>query len=334
VAEKQVSVEDDADRVVDRAREQADALLEAARHEADNRLDRPGPTDDSEAVLTEERQLEDDVLRRERVSADERHRNEREKNARDLLALLPLERDATDGYLLTERVRADDAIANRDSFLGMVSHELRNLLGGIVTAAGLLSEMPSDTRDPAKARRGAERIQRYAARMNRLIADLVDVASIDDGRLAVRPAHGDLALLIADAVDAFQGAAGAKGVSLADRVTDQTLPATFDYERMLQILANLLTNAIKFTPSGGSILVHGARVTDGIRLSVSDTGGGIPADMLDAVFERFRQVSDSDTSGLGLGLYISRCLVQAHGGRMWAESGDGTGATLHVQLPS
>jgi signal transduction histidine kinase len=332
VAEKQAWVEAVADRVVDRAREHADAVLVAARHEADARLDRPGATGHPGAVLTDERTLEDDVLRDERASADERIRYEREQSTRALLALLPMERDATDSYLLTERVRADDAIASRDDFLGIVSHELRNLLGGILTAAGLVSKMGADAGDGDRARRGAERIQRYAARMNRLIGDLVDVASIDAGRLAVHPVPGDLVLLIADAIETFAGAASAKGLSLAARVTERTLPAPFDYERMLQILANLITNAIKFTPSGG-ILVHGARVADGIRLSVSDTGGGIPADMLEAIFERFRQVTDNDARGLGLGLYISRCLVHAHGGTMWAECRNGEGATIHLTIP-
>src|SRR5688572_8782273 len=272
VAEKQASVEDDADRVVDRARRHADAVLVAARDKADSRLAGPWPVAASDTALSEERKLEDEVLRHERSSADERLRREREHSTRVLLALLPLERDATDRYLLTERVRADDAIANRDDFLGIVSHDLRNLLGAIVTAAGLLSEMVSDIDDRVKARLGAERINRYAARMNRLIGDLVDVASIDAGRLAVRPGPGDVAALIADAVETFQGAAAAKQLSLAMRITDRTLLAEFDYERMLQILANLITNAIKFTPSGGSILVHGERLPDAVRLSVSDTG--------------------------------------------------------------
>ena len=244
-----------------------------------------------------------------------------------------MERDATDSYLLTERVRADDAIANRDDFLGIVSHELRNLLGGIVTAAGLLTKMAATAEDGDGTRTGAERIQRYAARMNRLIGDLVDVVSIDAGRLAVHPSPGDIALLIADAIETFGGAAAARGLSLEARVTERTLPAAFDYERMLQILANLITNAIKFTPAGGAILVDGERLADGIRLSVSDTGGGIPADMLDAVFERFRQVTGDDTRGLGLGLYISRCLVLAHGGTMWAECRPGEGATIHLTIP-
>ena len=192
VAEKQASVEAVADRVVDRAREHADAVLIAARHEADARLDRPGATGHSGAVLNDERKLEDDVLRNERASADERIRYEREQSTRALLALLPMERDATDSYLLTERVRADDAIANRDDFLGIVSHELRNLLGGIVTAAGLMTKMAADAKDGDGTRTGAERIQRYAARMNRLIGDLVDVVSIDAGRLAVHPVPGDI----------------------------------------------------------------------------------------------------------------------------------------------
>ena len=275
VAETQASVEDDADRVVDRARRHADAILVAARHKADSRLDEPRPTDDSDTALSEERKLEDEVLRHERSSADERLRHEREHSTRVLLALLPLERDATDQYLLTERVRLTTQSPTETTSSVSSATTFGIYCGAIVTAAGLLSEMAADTDDRVKARRGAERINRYAARMNRLIGDLVDVASIDAGRLSVRPGPGDVAALIADAVETFQCAARAKELSLAMRMTDRTLPAAFDYERMLQILANLITNAIKFTPSGGSILVHGERLPDAVRLSVSDTGGGI-----------------------------------------------------------
>jgi signal transduction histidine kinase len=117
-------------------------------------------------------------------------------------------------------------------------------------------------------------------------------------------------------------------------VAESPLAADFDHERIQQVLANLLTNAIKFTPTGGRIQIRGERVADGLRVSVSDTGAGIPADLLEAVFERFRQVAENDCRGLGLGLYISRSLVEAHGGTMRAESTLGEGTTIWFTLPS
>jgi signal transduction histidine kinase len=102
---------------------------------------------------------------------------------------------------------------------------------------------------------------------------------------------------------------------------------------MLQVLTNLLSNAIKFTPAGGKVVVRLERIASEVRVAVSDTGTGIPADKLDTVFERFRQVIPSDRRGVGLGLYISKCIVQGHGGRIWAESSVGAGSTFYFALP-
>ena len=179
-----------------------------------------------------------------------------------------------------------------------------------------------------------DRIQRYAARMNRLIGDLLDVASLDAGQLAVTPARGDATDVIAEAVETFRAAASAKGIALETAISGQPLPWNVDSARMLQVLANLLTNAIKFTPRGGAIRVHGERRKGEVRLSVTDTGVGIPKHSLERIFERFWQVGVNDKRGLGLGLYISRSIVKAHGGRIWAESADGAGSTFFVTIPT
>ena len=178
-----------------------------------------------------------------------------------------------------------------------------------------------------------ERIQRYAARMNRLIGDLVDVVSIDAGKLAVRLDRADAAALLAEAVDTFAPAAAEKGIALSTEIREHFLLADFDRERMLQVLANLITNALKFTPRGGKIVVRGRRLSDAIGLSVCDTGCGIAPDTLETVFERFWQVGKNDRRGLGLGLYISRCIVEAHGGRIWVESQPGAGSEFHLTIP-
>ena len=331
--DKRTAVEEDADLVVRRARETADAVLGAARAKADSELtQRPVVT--SRATVTAERARDDETLRDERATADEVLLQERRETAQALARLLPLEREKTDRFLLTERTRSDAALANRDDFLAMVSHDLRNLLGGIVVSAALIAKTAGEDDEGQRTLVGTTRIQRYAARMNRLIGDLVDVASIEVGKLAVQPSRSDAMALIDEAVETFQAAAVAKGITLTVDVVERPIGATFDHDRMLQVLANLIANSIKFTPEGGDIRVRGERKEAGVCLCVIDTGAGIPQDMLEPIFEPFFQVGKNDRRGVGLGLYISRSIVEAHGGRIWAESTLGTGSTFCVTIPA
>jgi signal transduction histidine kinase len=344
VAAKQEEVAKHADAVVDRARdiaddvlslarENADTVLEAAREKADGMVNPDNHGIHPKAAIIEERALADEALRDERDGADETLRLERAEYARTLLRLLPLERESTDRYLLTERIRSDDALANRDDFLAIVAHDLRDLIGGVVMSAALLAKSAPQNEDGNNILAETKRIERYAARMNRLIGDLIDVASIDAGKLAVTPATRDLAILIAEAVDTFRATALAKGVSLRTQIDAAPLLAAFDQHRILQVLANLIANSLKFTPQGGDITIRGEREADNVRLSVRDTGSGIPDHALASIFERFSQVGKNDHRGLGLGLYISRCIVEAHGGRIWAESQPGAGSKISFTLP-
>jgi len=138
---------------------------------------------------------------------------------------------------------------------------------------------------------------------------------------------------VTEAVDALQAQASAVGISLVAESVPSLPGAAFDPARILQVLVNLLSNAIKFTPPHGKVVVHVERVENDIRFAVSDTGAGIPADKLDAIFERSFQVARNDRRGIGLGLYISKCIVQRHGGRIWAESTIGEGSTFSFTLP-
>ena len=325
VAARQAVAEATADEVVQRARENADAVMNAARDKADDVLTAPRPS--AVVALSEQRDAEDEALRDERASADDALAKEREENARALAKLLPLERDKTDRYLLTERVRSDDDVSNRDDFLGIVSHDLRSLLGGIVLTAGQLAQATPANND------GAKRIQRYAARMNRLISDLIDVASIDAGKLSISKVTEDAAALVDEAIELFRGPASAKNVTLDAEITVRPFLAELDHDRLIQVLANLLTNSIKFTPSGGHIKLRLKQEGDDLCVTVADNGAGIPDNMLEAVFQRFWQVGKNDRRGLGLGLYITRCIVDAHGGKIWAESKLGEGSTFHFTLP-
>jgi signal transduction histidine kinase len=149
--------------------------------------------------------------------------------------------------------------------------------------------------------------------------------------VALRPE--DAILLVRETVEAFQPAAAAKGISLDSDVARDSLLARFDHERILQVLANLLSNAIKFTPEGGRISIRVEPAQEEVRFSVTDTGPGITEESLGRIFERFWQVRASDKRGLGLGLYISKCIVEAHGGRIWAESKPGAGSSFFFTLP-
>ena len=151
--------------------------------------------------VSAERAGEDEALKDERAAADESLRREREEQTRTLAALLPLEREKTDRSLLTERTRSDDAVAHRDDFMGMISHDLRDLLGGIANNAKLLSIQASESDEGRRTVAGMARIERYVARMSRLIGDLVDVVGIEAGKLAIHPQRSDAAELITEAVE-------------------------------------------------------------------------------------------------------------------------------------
>ncbi|MDB4936361.1 MAG: hypothetical protein JWP87_3333 [Labilithrix sp.] len=330
--EKIAAIEERADGVVVRAREEADDVLSAARARADAKLEVPSSPAQTAAVTAADRAREDRVLEEERATADEVLRRERAASARVLARLLPLEREQTDQYLLTERARSDDALANRDDFLGMVSHDLRDLLNGIVVnAAFIASNATADDKGQASLK-ASQRVQRSAGRMARLIGDLVDIASIDAGKLAVVVAPANAFELLLEAVETWAPPAATKGIVL--HVTSgNALPVRVDHERILQVLGNLITNAVKFSERGATIVLDVERVDGAVRFSVKDAGVGIPADKLKLIFERFWQVGGNDRRGLGLGLYISRCLVHAHGGKIWAESEEGAGSTFFFTVP-
>jgi signal transduction histidine kinase len=320
-----------ADKVVHLARRKADAVVVTARDKADQDC---GPaTATEQAVVGNDRAQADRVLHGERATADARLRRQREEGSDALADLLPLERERTDRDLLTERARSDEELANRDDFLAIVSHDLRNLLAGIVLSSSLLSKRASDTDEGKRIVVTGKRIQLYAARMNRLIGDLVDVVSIDAGHLACKIVPSEPLALIAETVEAFRRAAEDKGIVLETAVTGTLPRAAFDYERMLQVLSNLVSNALKFTMRGGKISIGGKRIGDEIHFSVRDTGQGISSDMFEAIFLRFWQAPTNDPRGTGLGLYISKSIVEAHKGRIWIESELGQGSVFHFTIP-
>jgi signal transduction histidine kinase len=322
-------VDEAADAVISLARTRADQVLAAARAKTDRRsasaVDGEPP-----ALLAEQRVAEDDKVQQERDGADDALRAERAA----VVAGMATERSETDRYLLSERERSDDSVATRDEFLGMVSHDLLNLLNTIVLYSTLVSAEVQRADHVAQVTKHAQGIQRAGGRMKRLIGDLVDVASIEAGALAVTRESSDPGGVVSEAVASLQEQASTKNISLGVSIAEPLSPTSLDPARIHQVLVNLISNAIKFTASGGVITVHAARVSDELQITVRDTGIGIPSDKLEAIFDRFVQVRKNDQRGVGLGLYISKCIVQGHGGRIWAESDLNSGTAVHFTLPA
>lgn len=334
LAARRAAVEEDSDAVVGRARDRADEVLSAARGQADDALEGKRASPRSRDELARDRGEEDEVVQAERALADRQLEVERDERSRALKELLKLERVATDQHLLIERARSDEALLSRDEFMGLVAHDLRSLLGGIALNASLLVK-GAEAREPHEAvARRAEGIQRFTARMNRLIRDLSDVASIEAGKFRVSAEAADAAPLVHESIDAFQPAAFEKGLTLEAHVAEGSFRATFDRERVLQVLSNLLSNAVKFTPKGGRVSLRLRHLDGQVRFSVSDTGPGIEAGRHEAVFRRFWQAQEGDPRGMGLGLFISKCIVEAQGGTLSLESTPGQGSTFSFTLPA
>jgi len=317
--------DDTADAVIARARARADAVLAGARTKTDRASVGDQPTD----ALKTSRAIEDHILQRERVTADHVLESERSEHVK----LLSRERQTTDHDLSHERARSDNALSMRDDFMGIVSHDLLNLLNAMVVMSLLIEKEVAQDNHVERVVAHARRVQRSGIRMRRLIGDLVDVASIEAGMLAVALEVADPAHVVKEAVDTFHAQASGNGVSLVAEIVPPLPPVAFDPARILQVLSNLLNNAIKFTTTGGSVIVRVEQLGEEIRFCVHDTGTGIPEDKLEAIFDRFVQVTKNDRRGVGLGLYISKCIVQGHAGRIWAENTIGGGSSFCFTLP-
>jgi signal transduction histidine kinase len=333
LASDQRASKDDADELMATARHKADAVLNVARDREDRKLEADGASTAATQDLGDERAREDAALTVERGGADAAVDRDRVRRQVALASLLTFEREDTDLQLEIERARADEALSKREDFFAMVSHDLRSLLGGIALSAALLTKLAKTDEPVAKAARHAETIQRISARMNLLIGDLFDVASIEAGRLSVNPQAYDVGQLIRDSREAFEPAAVARGIEFLCEDGPGGLVANLDHERILQVLANLVGNALKFTSQGGRISLAVDKRGNEVLFSVEDSGEGVPADRLDKIFDRFFQSHRNDRRGLGLGLYIAKSIVEAHGGKIWAESSAGRGSRFFFTLP-
>jgi signal transduction histidine kinase len=224
------------------------------------------------------------------------------------------------------------AVKSRDEVLRVVSHDLRDPLQCIALTAQQLGEAGDPGPESPALRKAVARILRASHSMARLIDDLLDVASIEAGRLAVRPAALRADALLRESLDAHQAQAQSRSIALS---LAAAVPVTIvgDQGRLLQVLSNILGNALKLTPPGGAITMRATDDGDTVRFTVADTGPGIAPEQAPRVFDPFWQGGPPDRRGRGLGLAIARGIVEAHGGRIWLDSELGRGTTVSFTVP-
>jgi signal transduction histidine kinase len=330
IAKRVGEAEDEARRVVEQARDHADSVLEGAREKADDETARVGL--DVGADTLSARASEDEAVVEGRDAADEKLEDESAEKERVAARLMGQVRRETNHHLDFERTLSDRSVASRDEFLAMVTHDVRGIIAAIGMSAEYLLALPDE--GSARARSAeALRIGRLTARMNHLVEDLLDVVSMESGKLTVDSHPDDAVRCLDEVIEGFQLKALDQGIQLASSHPPGAVVARFDHHRVVQVLANLVGNAVKFTSPGGTVLLRLARHETELQFTVEDHGSGIPADQLSAIFERFSRASQIDRRGLGLGLYIARSIVDAHGGRIWAQSELGRGSSFHFTLP-
>ncbi len=219
------------------------------------------------------------------------------------------------------------AIRSRDDLLATVSHDLRSPLGAITMATALLRQ------DGAAEAKLLAMIERSAGRMNKLIEDLLDMASIESGHLSIEPKRCGVSKLVDDALESIRPTASAKAIEVESALDGEELWVECDRGRIDQVFANILGNAVKFTHRGGSVVVRARAVANRVVFSITDTGPGIEAKELAHVFERFWQAKETAKGGTGLGLAICKGIVEQHGGEIWVTSEVGAGTTFYFSLP-
>jgi signal transduction histidine kinase len=247
------------------------------------------------------------------------------------------EREALENRRLYEtergaRTQAEAVSRAREEAIAIVSHDLRNPISSIAANVDALKRRLQH-RDPDGLLGRVEAVQRGVVRMNSLVSDLLDTARIQAGNLSIAPHVEDVVAIVRQAADLLQPLLAEKQQHLDLRVPGHVLSAHCDRERVLQVLSNLVGNAIKFSPAEATIAVEVSARANEVLVLVSDRGSGISAEQLPRIFEPYWQAAQERRQGLGLGLAIAKGIVEAHGTRIWAESRAGLGSQFFFTLP-
>lgn len=322
--ERSTALGEDADAVLRRARERARTVLELARVREDRAIP-PSGSDRSERA----RAQADMALQREHSSADAALDVERARRLRAVMHVLATERGDTDHALAAERDAFAKMLSARDDILAGVGHDIRGHLSILMLNGSSIALRSNDPKIIALA----DAMLRSTAQMDFLLADLLHAATLGTGELVIHPQPTDIVSLVLGAVELNDLAAKARSIQLAFDTSIPSAELHLDGPRITRVVMNLLSNAIKFSPDGGRVVVSVKPQASEVEVSVADTGPGIPAEQLEAIFRRFWK-SDTSKAGYGLGLYIAQAIVDAHRGRIWAQNNEHQGATFSFRIPT
>ncbi len=224
---------------------------------------------------------------------------------------------------------AKDAIKVREDVVAIVSHDLKNPLNGILLNASFLLK----TTDDQSQKNKIERIKRSAERMHTMIEDILDVTKLEAGTFTVEIETEDVKSFVEDAIELHRPLAEEKKIALTYEFENQPGLIKCDHQRILQVLSNLLGNAIKFTPEGKDIKLRVQTLKEFVQFIIEDSGPGLSREQIPQVFDRYWQARSTSKLGAGLGLSIAKGIVEAHGGKIWVESEEGQGAKFFFTLP-
>ncbi|HLH31012.1 MAG TPA: sensor histidine kinase [Terriglobia bacterium] len=236
--------------------------------------------------------------------------------------------------LLASNQAYRQAMQAREDMMAVVAHDLKNPINTITMGSYVMLQMTAECggAQSTNLRRNLEMLQRTAAHMNHLIGDLTDAAKIHAGRFSLERQEYAIHDVIEGVIERTRLLAEAKGIQFSAEVRCHPCPVLVDQARIIQVLDNLLGNAMKFTSAGGRISLEVNASDNEVEVAISDTGSGIPREALNRIFEPYWQVQKT-RSGMGLGLFIAKTIVEAHGGRMWVDSTIGRGTTFYFTLP-
>jgi PAS domain S-box-containing protein len=242
-------------------------------------------------------------------------------------------RDITDQVELRKRLQT--AVNARDDTVSVAAHDLRNPVSAVKMLSAALLQRANAEHFSAESSEQLTLIRQAALQMDRLIQDLLDVTRVETGRLHLETTPLRAREVLDNALDTLRPLVSDAGLQLMEELPNDLPVVSVEEQRIAQVLSNLVGNSIKATPRDGRITVSARESDAALRVSVSDTGRGIPADQIAHVFDRFWQSATSTirSRGAGLGLPIARGIIEAHGGRMWAESEVGRGSTFYFTLP-
>lgn len=340
------TVEDESDEIVSSKRREADRKLKESRDQSDKK--RFEETTKKSPLLDAERKRSDSDRKIARNEEDKVRNEERDQKKQIAQELLNTERAETDSNLLFERdvtdeasvsnsvlvTNAQEALSTRDTYLGILSHDLKNPLAAIsLSSSAMKRAFEKNKFDKKTIDKYFSALERNVSSMGRMIEDLLDVEQMVNGELKLKLIDLDLNKLVLECKELFEPIAESKLFTINVSLCETEAIASADHDRLLQVLSNLVGNAVKYTKENGTIFLSVEKNNNKILVSVKDEGPGIPPEKLGIIFERFTQLNGNDRKGVGLGLFISKWIIESHKGEIFVNSVLGEGSNFSFSLP-